>query len=745
METRDRNESSNLSLLEAVEALSSIADLEMDRDVGIAQRHDLILQETPLTYRTVHWLHRQGAEDTVDMVKEIFRVILNYLKDYYNKEYQAVTKPQTIEGIKTIMVLVGEAAKKLDRYTHLFHQTKAKSVMELKEYKQLQEFYLSRIARKLDEGVLGKWLLELTKRAWKGGGHLKLTGKPVGETKHVFVDLDGVRKDSDYELLILRKEDGSRFYNPRLIRNIKLLCDFGDYFPNSKVSADPLEDVAIWKDRVFHTAAKELLAALDQKMHHFYRDALRYKEKEFVEDLNKSLMALMLAANPQNLMRESHAKRCTHYFADFMHYLRSALRTDDYHKLIAYPPKASNKIAQTVLDIAHGLCFALFERLNTLPEISSFIKDIIKEAGENQSPEHEKAAKESRSLWSGLSCDEAALVKLFKHHTNGPLVKMLDILHEGGIQVFDPIAQQHLPYQIYALGAPEQKIISIQSPSPTRQEMIHKASVVNEFKGFLRECLKEPSGGRHLLFNLQDRTSWREHARCVALEELQHLEEFDSALSVVTLAKDTEFYHQMAPYAQENHADIFMQHFKDHLQDANSGFYFPVAIGNQIFPHFLDGVMDSIHRVFFSHRNVLSREHRLDFIEIFYLFLQLKLIEIVKPDSFSLICKDGVDIGPAANGQLYAFMKLISPEKMGEVERSELNLIVHAPALMWRQRPILSERFNRMVSAIKCVESTRSHNGEEAFAMIIQDAFGDFFKSHILKSLILKPDLSPTS
>lgn len=735
MVTRDKNES-NITLLEAVEALSSIADLELDRDVGIAQKHDLTLLETPLTYRTVHWLHRQGADETVQMVKEIFRVILNYLKDFYDKQYQVVTKPQTVEGIKTIMVLVGEAAKKLDRYTQLFHQTKTKSVTELKEYKQLQEFYLSRIARKVDEGLLGKWLLELTKRAWEGGGRLKLAGKPLGETKHIFVDLDSIRKDSDYELLILRKEDGSRFYSPKLIRNIKLLCDFGEYFPNSKVSIDPLEDVAIWKDRMFHFAAKELLAALNQKLDRFYKEALRYKEKEFVENLNKALIGLMLAAHAQNLRREDHLKCCTDYFADFLHYFRSALRSEEYHKMITYPPKPSNQVAHIILNVVHTLSYALIEKLNLLPEIASFVQGIVREAKENQSPEHEKAVKENWSLTSALSCDEAALMKLFKHHAYKPLVKMLDLLHEGGIHAFDPLMQQHLPYCLYSLGTLKQKVVSLQLPSPTMQEFIHRAAIADEFKGFLRACLKENS--RHLLINLQDRTSWREHARCASLEALQHVEEFDNALTVVTLAKDTEFYHQLAPYAQETHADLFLQHFKDHLQDSSSGFYFPVAIANQLFPQFLDGVMDAIHRVFFSHRNVLSKDHRLDFIEIFYLFLQLKLIEIVKADSFSLTCKDGVDVGPAANGQLYAFMKLISQEKITEAERDRLNLIIHAPALMWRERPILAERFNRMMSAIKCVESARMHNGEEAFPLIIQDAFGDYFKGHFLKALVLK-------
>lgn len=700
MATHDPGESSTLTLLEAVEALSSLADLELDRDMGVTERHDLILQGTPLIYRTVHWLHRKGADQTVQLVREIFRVILHYIKDIYNREYRVVTKPQTIEGIKTIMILVGEAAKKLDRYTSLFHQTKNKSVTELKEYKQLQEFYQTRIARKMDEGVLGKWLLELTKRAWSGGGRLKFSPERKIDTKHIFIDLDSVRKDSEYELLILRKDDGSRFYNPRLIRNIKLVCDFGDYFPGEKVLEDPLEDAAIWQDRVFHAAAKKMVQFLGDKMDRFYREALQFKDREFFEELNKGLMALMLAANPQNLMRETDIKCCNDYYSDFHHFLRNALRSNDYHRMISNSSKSKDQLSSLVLDVIHTLCIA---PLDVLHEMSSFIQGLIREARGLQSTEHEKAAQESHTLWSRLSCDDVALVKLLKQNPSGPLIKMLDLLQEGGIQAFDPLGQHGISYPLYLLDVFKHSAQAIQLPSPTRQEIISRATVVDEFKGFLRSYQKHAK--KHLLINLQDRTSWREHARCMALEELQQVEEFKNSLVVVTLSKDTEFYHQLAPYAQTNHADPFMQQFQEHLQDANSGFYFPSKIKEQLFPDFADQAMKKIHQVFFSNRNVLSREHRLDFIEIFYVFLEIKLLEITRADSFSLTCKDGVDVGPLGHALLLAYMKLKQGEAELDALREEMNLIIHTPALINRKRPILQERFNRMMSALKAIES----------------------------------------
>lgn len=287
MTTKEKHETSSLSIIDAVEALSNIADLDLNREVGVVEPHDIIVQDKKVVYRTVHWLHRQDASETIGVVKDIFRVILKYLRNFYRKDYTHVTNPQTIEGIKTIMVLVGEAAKKLDKYTALFDKSKVKSVTELREYRKLQEFYLSRIARKIDEGTLGKWLLELTKRAWEQKTEVTLTAKKAMQTKHVFVDLDSVKKDTEYELFFLRKEDGTRFFSPRLIRNIKLVCDFGDYFKAPKKVEDPLEDMLIWQDRCYLSTAKEILSAIGNRLNRYFHETMKFKDRELVDILTR--------------------------------------------------------------------------------------------------------------------------------------------------------------------------------------------------------------------------------------------------------------------------------------------------------------------------------------------------------------------------------------------------------------------------------------------------------------------------
>ena len=329
--------------------------------------------------------------------------------------------------------------------------------------------------------------------------------------------------------------------------------------------------------------------------------------------------------------------------------------------------------------------------------------------------------------------------KLLKHHPNGPLFKVLDILEEDAFHVFDPIMQHNLPNQLFDLYLQERRYSFLRIAAPVYQEFINKAVVNEEFRGFIRQYAQGAIPRKHLLINLQDRTSWREHARCIALEDLQFQPGMEDALSVVTLATDTDFYYQLSPYHQINHADTFKEQFKELLLDEHAGYFFPPAINRDEFAQFIDGAFEAIHHIFFSSKNVLLRENRLAFIELFYLLLQLKCMEWLQPDSISLTCKDAVDIGEAYNVSLSIFLKLINGQLLSDNDWQHVNLMIYAPALLIRERVMLPDRFNRMLSVIKVIENASSEFGAENFAKIIQEGFVLLFNTPILHSQLLFP------
>ncbi len=729
----------NLSLVEAVETLSSIADLEFDREIGIAQRHELVLGNEKVTYKTIHWLHQEDASMTVSLVRETFRVILHYLKHFYKQEYGAVTDQKTAEEIKSIMVLVNEAAKKLDKYIHLFNQTQ--SVTDFREYKLLQEFYRGKIARKIEEGVMNKWIasLALNHKEHQEPAKVALKAKSTQEeaildTKHVFVDFETVKKDTEYELFFIRKEDGSRFFSPRLLRNIKLVCDFGNYFGERK-EQDPLEGIKQWHDRVLHTCAREILKALGSRLGQFFHELRKIKDQELVEKLNKGVLALMLSSHAQNLMRYQPAKCCAEYFEDFLEFLRAAVNTSIYQRWITHPPKEGNQLAYAMIDFVNTLCRALYANLRGLEDMTAVIQGLIQQAESGGA----QSAEEMQKIGERLAKNYADMANLMKHHPNGPLFKVIEILENNTFHAFDPLMQHNIPNQLFDLYTQDKRYAFLRLAAPVYQEFINRASVTEEFMAFLRANSQGAIPRKHLLINLQDRTSWREHARCAVLEELPQQAGLEQALSVVTLAANTDFYHQLNPYHQVNHAETFMAQFKEMLLDDHTGYYFPKSIKRNELTQFIDEAFAVIHRDFFSSKNVLQRENRLDFIELFYLFLQLKLIEWIQPDSISLSCKDAIDIGESYNVELFAFLKLINNQEWSEQEWQHLNFMLYAPSLLIRERVMLPERFNRMLSALKTTERARDEVGADKFAKKIQEDFSKLFKTPILHSNLLLP------
>lgn len=718
-----KHEGMHPTISEAVETLSSIAEMDFDRKISMANEevetviatHEEEVSDLPT--RTIQLFYTQTPEDRVEIIKEIFSVILHYLKTFYKKEFRYMANQQSSEGIKAIMVIVGEAAKKMDQHQKFFAHAKIHSITDLPEYKKLQEFYLSRIARKIDEGVLSKWIMGLSQRLLAKGE--ERAAEKLAPTRHVFVDLDSVKKDTEYELFFIRKQDGTRFYSPRLIRNIKLVCDFGDRLGEMKKD-DPLESLRAWKDLICQVSSKNILDSQSALIHRFYHEATNLKESELCKYLSKALIALLLCSNGHHVNRSPELKSSLDYFLDFEEFLRLALHSREYQKYIAYPPAKSNKAENCLLDVTHALCQGLFMHLNGYEAAVPNVLKLIEEARQEYKNDRNH---NSEQLWEKLHTDYIALGKLVKAHANGPLIKVLEILEEGRYQAYDPFMQENIPCQFFQMETNEKPIVNIRMACPSCQESIQNCKLNEEFKGFLRSLKKDHANQQILIFNFQDRTSWREHERTALLEDLQKHGDFSKQLTVVTLPKDTEFYHQEAPYHQDSRADVFMKHFKEQLKSEKSGFYFPESIKKTLFSQ-IDGIMNGVHQVFFKGRNVLPLERRQDFIEIFYLLLELKIIELVKPDAFAMICKDGVDVGPAASASMYIFLKWMQVEHLNKKEFEKLILMTFVPQVVIRERLMNSERFHRMQNMIKEIELVRNEKGWKDFAKLIEATFG---------------------
>lgn len=734
MNSRHRDsEEGGITLLEAIETLCAIAEIPVDPNIEIEAAEGVILGER----KSIERLNLQDRDQTVRVVREIFTLLYKYLKGVYNNKEQTPKGDQVVEGIKTIMVLVGEAAKTLDKYTTLFHGAHSQKITQLDEYKKLQQFYQNRISRQVDTKQLSKWILGLAHQPQESVPSLK--GRANLQTRHEFVDLDSVKRDSEYELFYIRKEDGSRFFSPQLVRNITLVCDFGETLSGVKQS-EPAIQARTWRDLTARVAAEDIRDAIAPLIPRFVRETYKQNNHEIIVDLRSALYAVILAANPENSSDEDEEKKnCYDYFCDFFFFLRRALSTREYQRMVAYPSNQDNNFALAVTDMVHAMSYAYFIQSKCNQALLVPVNQMITESLDQVSAEHVEEKIKSNQLWNALACDYGAMTKFLRKHPNGPLIKVLTSIQDGMHHYFDPLWQGNIPSQLFTIFNNDIKVINCRIPCPVHQEAVNKLVVTDEFKAFIHSMKDNAVHDHHLIINFQDRTSWREHARSKAMEDLQNVPEFAHNLTVITLAKDTDFYRQNDSYGLDNHAAVFIEAFLDHLQDQSSGYFFPESIREQLFPQFMHQIVDAVHRVFFNDKNVLTRDQRQDFIELVYLFIELKIIEIVKPYSMSLMCKDGIDVSACANGLMYCFFKLLNQEEAREIDQETLNTILYAPALLQRERIIIPERFNRMVNAIRAIEAVRHEWGFVNFHRIILDSFGRYYDSPILESWALPP------
>lgn len=681
-----------MNIVDAVELLSNIADLELDQEVGILVSEDAANGRT--TFKTVGRVSEEDRVEGLHAIETAFKNTLDYLIKFYKEEFAAKDWEATRDRIKSLMVMVGDSANKLDAYGEVVEPKEHKSLKRCREYRNLQEFYKKNIAGEVVEGTLGKWILEAAKGAW-GTKDTKVKASDIPETSRIYIDLESVKNDTEYELFYLRKEDGGRFFSPQLIRNIKLVSDFGDFVNKSK-PGDLLTDIDIWQDRTIQHAALEMVRYSKTELNLLFKDLLKHRDHYLVEHIVKAALALIAASNPHNVKREAGHKACANYLEDFLGFYRKALLSDEYQRLIAYPPKKSHIIGRSILQVMHGLSRAMFEHKGYLDSCRSLIRHLMEEGGQKA---------DNTTLWKCLDSGYRALDKVIKTHPNGPLNKVIDTIVRGQYHQLQPITPHNFPGWLYNIYLEDYAVAVLRLPSPTSQESIAKAEIIPEYAEFLR------ADEKHFTVNLQDRTLFKECARAFALE----------SGDVISIPVDTEFYHQASRYSEIDDWDDFSDQLRDLACDPTAGYWMNEELKEKIEP-IVPQLIEMIHSLYFQNRKELNVEERKVFIDIFYFFLVQKAIGLVKPKSMAFVCKDGVDVSNSFSCLQWVFFELLSEENIKREKILDLETMLFLPPLLVRERLPLSSRFKRLLSAVKYIEGLREKLGAKVYSKLVSEA-----------------------
>lgn len=662
-----------LGILEAIDYLSSMAEV------------DAYPEETPSKVVKVNWLDPNQISEHQEVVKQTFKVIHKYLEDLYDKNKLLLQEPETQRGIQAIMVLAKEAAQKLDKYTGLFKEVHGKEgVSRLKEYQVLQHFYLNKIMQKFQESLEKEQSWKETIKEAEAG--------VLDHQKKELKDLEMVRRDEHYELFLIKNESGFPYFNRNLLAHIKLVGEF-DRFLTAFETEDPFLRFREIQDHDVYEGAKEILDLARPHIDEFYKEGMHLKDKALVSSINKALMALMLTASANNLLENVQGKSCLSFYADFHFYLREAISSPAYSRLIAFPPDPSDNFSHMLMNLAHALCCFFFFRIPHDKTTMEFIHKLIDKKPQKIS---------GPQMWEAFLSDDEQLRRKLKDFPNGPILKTLDFFQKDEVKDgFDPIKQENYPLQLFNFFQENYHITLLRIPCPTKQLLVNQAEIIPEFKGLLRYFVE--TNVKHLLINLQDRTDpLGEQARSFALENLQYDPEFSTNLIVITLPKHTDFYLQLNRYENQSSAAEFLQLFKEQfLNPEASGFFFPESIKIGQLQEWIANAMQQVHKSIFNSSEILSQKQRLCFIEIFYQFFLLKIVENMNCGSMSFISKDALDTGAAASACFFSFLRLMADSRPWSEEEKDFVLwMFYYFSLMVRERAIDSHHFNRVITAL---------------------------------------------
>lgn len=638
----------SLSFDEALENLNSMAAIDLHNPPPLSIVSSRKFQFAEID-SSVKWLSGEGEDPVLEVVDSTYRTIYEYL-------IQLVQQEGLDEKLATsLMALVSDSAQKMERYlTERLGHPLSKKISERESYLSLKQFY----------------------RDW------------VAETKEKGQEIESIRRDHDYELFLLRKEDGTPYFDIELIRNVKMVVGF----EGGDLDEDPLLRVRSLVDRDAQASAAQILHESAPWIKKYYSLPLDLRKNPLAEKIGMTILALFLAANPKNLIQNTTGKSSLQYFNDFHEFLRQSFQTETYQHQIAYSPDTAKEAVS--LHLAHSLCHSLFFRLGGIKTEALGLIHRIMHRGEKGQKVHS-----GDTHWNQFLLDDDAFRTALSHFPNGPLFKTLDLIREGG-EEFDPLTQECRPMRLFRISKRVKEIDCLRLPSPTRQMSIDFAQVSDEFKGFLRSLAEQNPAGRHLLFQLQDRTSWKEEGRCHALEEFAKNAEIAKQFLLFTLPKNGEFYSQTGNFFDIEEASLFIAAFKKQFQSHH--WLFNAPLGWKEASSFIDRALPILHKTCFNSASTLSRRDREDFIEIFYHFFALHTIDLIHPTSISFTCKDGIDTGAAATAFFFVFLKLFFEGKFTSREDHDfLRLLLYVPALFVRERAIDAERFTRQLSAME--------------------------------------------
>jgi hypothetical protein len=442
---------------------------------------------------------------------------------------------------------------------------------------------------------------------------------------------------------MIYQEDGTPFYTPEFLHLLRLAGEAEDGLDrNGHIF---FREVNLLLDRDARLSAKEVLEQCRTPIVEF----LGSKTKKS-SALQKAIIALLLAANPRNLLDTSVGKHCSDYFADAIRFLR----------------EATEEGGSEWKELRQKLASHMLLRTGGKGEIARTLGSFPGSEGEH--------------LWEAIRHWDEALRTRFQKHPSGPLLKAFERFQGNRAgEGFDSSLQENPPRELFTVTGPGFYTTFMHLPAPVQQRIISKAAVVSEFEAYLSSL----GDGHHLLVALEGKDSWKSEARLDALKELEKRRSHH--LTLLLIDQEGEFYRQEGAFAEMNEAKKFLA---------------AIPVSEEMRP-----AVKFLYQHLFGGRPELTRRERLDFLALLSGLSVWTLLERRPATTVSFTCKDGIDTGAAMQGLFFGMTRLLtSAEPWSHEEREFFLFTLYAPALLARHRPIDSEALSRTLSALETLD-----------------------------------------
>lgn len=684
----------NLSIQQAIAYLTEITESEKLPLDKIAEGESSFSMDRAQKYA----LHR---------VKAILSTIHNYLKRVYRQEKKNIKDPSVQQSLQAIMILLQEAVDKMERnYPQMEKVLGKKRISTLPQYKKLQQFYLHKILSKpMEENEIEKiWPSNWSDVEVETGG---------------IRDIRQVKEDLDYELFYLRRLDNTPYFGKDLIRHLKMITDFEGIL--QVIDGDPFVRFNVIQDKNCQVCAAQVKEYLIADFSKFFREMLKNKHFSFTEMINKALIALFLSSNPSNVIYETVAFHCLKYFQDFLLYLKEIFLCNEYSSGLAM--ENIHEFLAVQIQMVHAICFAIYTHKPETIHVVQHLKALLGEL--------EKTSSTPVQFLKHIQENYIQLRRILDQYPSGPLFKMIDVINERSV-TFCAIQYNNLPCHLFTVRGLKMSTEILRIPSPTLQTTLEEAHILDEFKGFLRS-LNDKTEMRLAIINMQSRLSRKEMARAKAIEDLQREGEFISTLFIVTLSNTLG---AVLYAASKGDKETLHQELAQVLEKPEEfGLYFPQTFQEKKWTTFFKKIIPSILNLFFYKKKGCNEQDCLDFIELFYFFLSLKIIEAESPNFLSYVCKDAVDQSTAMNFTLYMGIKILQGSFASTKKEEEyIKWLLFTPALMIRERAIQSKCFTTSCSSLqllaRAVEKNRAAILKELMPLYRGDFFADLQSEH---------------